>query len=206
MRALLIWLLQLVVPFSALEEAKARKRARQALRKIIFGKGTQLYSTAVIHNSSGKPERITLGEQVHIRGELLVFSFGGMIEIGAFSFVGSETRIWSAEKITIGSHVLISHQVTIVDTNSHEIDHLSRAGSFKKLVTEGQPRVKPDILTAPVIIEDHVWINFNVSILKGVRIGKGAIIAAGSVVTKDVAPFTMVGGNPARLIKTLDQP
>ncbi|MCZ8192279.1 MAG: DapH/DapD/GlmU-related protein, partial [Microcystis sp. LE19-338.1B] len=60
-----------------------------------------------------------------------------------------------------------------------------------------------DIQSAPVVIEDHVWIGFNVGILKGVTIGKGAIIGAGSVVTKDVEPFTVVAGNPAKIIKRL---
>ena len=55
---------------------------------------------------------------------------------------------------------------------------------------------------APVDIEDDVWIGFNAIILKGVTIGRGAVVAAGSVVTKNVAPFTVVGGNPARLIRS----
>ncbi|AKE63582.1 2,3,4,5-tetrahydropyridine-2,6-dicarboxylate N-acetyltransferase [Microcystis aeruginosa NIES-2549] len=60
-----------------------------------------------------------------------------------------------------------------------------------------------DIKSAPVVIEDHVWIGFNVAILKRVTIGKGAIIGAGSVVTQDVEPFTVVAGNPAKIIKRL---
>ena len=60
-----------------------------------------------------------------------------------------------------------------------------------------------DIQSAPVVIEDQVRIGFNVAILKGVTIGKGAIIEAGSVVTKDVEPFTVVAGNPAKIIKRL---
>ena len=60
-----------------------------------------------------------------------------------------------------------------------------------------------DIKSAPVVIEDHVWIGFNVAILKRVTIGKGAIIGAGSVVTQDVEPFTVVAGNPAKIIKQL---
>nr|WP_287744653.1 hypothetical protein [Microcystis sp. M169S2] len=60
-----------------------------------------------------------------------------------------------------------------------------------------------DIKSAPVVIEDHVWSGFNVAILKRVRIGKGAIIGAGSVVTQDVEPFTIVAGNPAKIIKRL---
>jgi len=59
---------------------------------------------------------------------------------------------------------------------------------------------------APIHISDKVWIGFNVIILKGVNIGEGAIIAAGSVVTKDVPAWTLVGGNPARVIKQLEHP
>ncbi|NVO02172.1 MAG: hypothetical protein HXX09_05670 [Bacteroidetes bacterium] len=67
----------------------------------------------------------------------------------------------------------------------------------------GIRKEKENIITAPIIINDFVWINFNAIILKGVTIGEGAIIAAGAVVTKDVPPFTLVGGNPARVIKQL---
>jgi acetyltransferase-like isoleucine patch superfamily enzyme len=69
----------------------------------------------------------------------------------------------------------------------------------------GHPKEITNVDSAPIIIEDHVWISFNSIILKGVTIGKGAIIAAGSVVTKDVAPFTLVAGNPAKLIKHLQE-
>jgi acetyltransferase-like isoleucine patch superfamily enzyme len=56
---------------------------------------------------------------------------------------------------------------------------------------------------SPVVIEDKVWIGFNVIILKGVRVGEGAVVAAGSVVTKDVPPYCVVAGNPAHVVKEL---
>lgn len=59
------------------------------------------------------------------------------------------------------------------------------------------------VVMGPVRIEDHAWVGFNVIILKGVTIGEGAIVAAGSVVTKDVPAFTVVAGNPARVIREL---
>ena len=61
-----------------------------------------------------------------------------------------------------------------------------------------------EISKAPIIIEDDVWISFNATILKGVTIGKGAVIAANAVVTKDVEPYTVVAGNPAVLIKKIE--
>jgi len=57
---------------------------------------------------------------------------------------------------------------------------------------------------APIIVEDDVWLATRVTILKGVRIGRGSVVAAGAVVTKDVAPYTLVGGVPARLIRSLN--
>ena len=68
----------------------------------------------------------------------------------------------------------------------------------------GHPKEKGNVVTAPIIIEDYAWISYNVSILKGVKIGKGSIVAAGSVVTKDTPPFSIVAGNPAKVIKQLD--
>jgi len=70
----------------------------------------------------------------------------------------------------------------------------------------GHPIEKAGIETGMINIADNVWISFGVTILKNVSIGKGAIIAASSVVTKDVPPFTVVAGNPAKVVKQLKQP
>lgn len=148
--------------------------------------------------------KISIANKSVVEGELLVFNYGGKITIGSSSYVGSGSRIWSGEEILIGNNVLISHNVNISDTNAHEIDHIERAQRFEDLMKNGHPTDKTSIQTAPIIIEDHAWINFNAIILKGVTIGRGAIVAAGAVVTKDVAPFTVVGGNPAKVIKELE--
>ena len=64
--------------------------------------------------------------------------------------------------------------------------------------------INTDIMNMPIVIEDHVWVGMNVMILKGVTIGEGAIIAAGSVVIKDIPENCIAGGNPCRVIKTID--
>jgi maltose O-acetyltransferase len=133
----------------------------------------------------------------------LVFPFGGKIQIGSNSYIGEGTRIWSAENIFIGNDVLISHNCNIIDTDSHEINYIERAERVKSIVATGHPSQKGTVQTAPIYISDHAWLSYNVSILKGVKIGKGAIVAAGSVVTKDVADFTVVAGNPAVFIKNI---
>ena len=139
-----------------------------------------------------------------IEGELLIFASSGRITIGDYCFIGKDSRIWSAVELKIGDRVLISHNVNIHDTNTHPLAAKDRHTEFKEMV-DGPPfRQLFEIGKAPVTIEDDVWIGFNSTILKGVTIGRGAIVAAGSLVTKDVPPFTLVGGNPAQVIRKLD--
>ena len=88
--------------------------------------------------------------------------------------------------------------------NCHEIDYLERAESQKIIFENGYSSQKGSVKTAPIVIGNNVWINFNSYIRKGVRIGDGAIIGACSVVTKDVEPFTLVAGNPAKIVRKLD--
>lgn len=177
--------------------------ASKASKRWTFNGSGNFYSTSRVVNFQMKPEKIKIGENSHIRGELLVLAYGGEISIGSNCFVGEGSRIWSGDKVTIGNDILISHNVNIIDTNSHELDHLERAHGYLDLFTKGYPTEKGSIETKPIVIEDYAWINFNATILKGVTIGKGAIVAAGSVVTKDVEPFTIVGGNPAKEIKKI---
>ena len=161
------------------------------------------YYDSEIKNMQNNPANIIVGNGTHIRGELLLFAYGGEIKIGNDCYIGDHTRIWSGEKIIIGNDVLISHNVSIADTNAHEIDAEERAEGFRNIFNSGFPKVKGNIKTTPIYIGDHAWINFNAIILKGVTIGEGAIVAAGSVVTKNVAPYTLVAGNPATVKKYL---
>ena len=97
------------------------------------------------------------------------------------SFINSDAKIRCHKSITIGDDCAISHDFTIMDSNAHYING--------------------DNKTKAVIIENHVWIGTRVTVLSGVTIGEGAVIAAGSVVTKDVPAHTLVGGNPAKVLK-----
>jgi len=149
---------------------------------------------------------IQIGENTVIIGELVIFPYGVKIEIGKNCYIGEKTRIRSANSIKIGNEVIISDDVNIYDTDAHSLNYVLRQKEFMEVVILNN-LIKDakylDIQSAPVVIEDHVWIGFNVAILKGVTIGKGAIIGAGSVVTKDVESFTIVAGNPAKIIKRL---
>ena len=94
--------------------------------------------------------------------------------------------------ITIGHGVVISERVVIRDSDNHAIISTENG----ELKSDEKPAA------APIVIQDHVWLGMNAVVLKGVTIGEGAIVAAGSVVTKDVPPHCLVAGVPAKVVKT----
>lgn len=165
----------------------------------------KLLSNATVENLSGNPELIKIGENSVIRGQLRVFPHAGKIQIGKDCYLGEDTRIWSADSITIGNRVFISHNVNIHDTNSHSIDKDFRYQHFVALMSNDSLQAKDfDIKSKFINIEDDVWIGFNSTILKGVTIGRGSIVGACSVVTKNVPPLVIVAGNPARVVKSVE--
>ncbi len=165
----------------------------------------KLLPLAVVENLSGNPQLINVGENSVIRGQLFVFAHSGKIELGKDCYVGEGTRIWSAASIGIGNRVFISHNVNIHDTNSHSIDPIPRYNHFLVIMSTGHPTTNDfDIQSESILIEDDVWIGFNSTILKGVKIGKGSIVAACSVVTKNVPEFVIVAGNPAKVVKEIN--
>jgi acetyltransferase-like isoleucine patch superfamily enzyme len=167
-----------------------------------IGKNSVIHEEAEIANYLNDKSKITIGEHSHIRGQLLLFAHGGNIRIGDYCYIGKNSYIWSAKNITIGNRVLISHNCNIFDSDTHPIDAKKRHEHCKQIITTGHPRIC-DLNEDPVIIEDDAWIGANSIILKGLTLGKGAVVGAGSVVTADVPPFTLVAGNPARLVKKI---
>lgn len=115
------------------------------------------------------------------------FGSGAMISIGDYSGIGIDCRINGP--VSIGRHVMMGPDVTIV-ARGHQFDR-----------TDIPMRLQDDAIPKPVIIDDDVWIGTRVILLPGVHIGTGAIIGAGSVVTKNVEAYAIVGGNPAQVIK-----
>ncbi|SHG93450.1 Acetyltransferase (isoleucine patch superfamily) [Flavobacterium defluvii] len=166
----------------------------------LIGENTRIFNEAGIHNNLGDRTKIVLGNNCDIRGELLIFGHGGEIIIGDYSFIGERTKIWSAKKISIGNRVLISHNVNIHDNNSHPLDSKLRHEDFKYITAFGLKK-ESDLNEKEIIIEDDVWIGFNSTIMKGVKIGKGAIIAANTIITKDVPEYAVCAGNPMQIIK-----
>jgi len=147
--------------------------------------------------------RLTIGANTLMEGDVFFDKDNARVSIGARSFIGGASRIVAAVSVTIGSDVLVSWGVSIVDHNSHAMRFSERSNDVMAW-REGK-KDWTNVKTAPVVIGDKAWIGFNAIILKGVIVGEGAIVGAGSVVTKDVAPWTVVAGNPAKLIRELPE-
>jgi len=172
-------------------------------RMLIVPASTEIAAEAELFNHARR-EHFAIGEFGWIRGELYVTHPRGRLEIGHHVVIGRQTRIWASLEIRIGNFVKIAHAVDIHDSDSHPLDARLRRQDAEAFCERREPPDVYRVEAAPVRIEDCAWICFKASILKGVTIGRGAIVAAGAVVTKDVAPYTMVAGNPARFVKRLE--
>ena len=149
----------------------------------------------------GRKENVKLGKHVVIDGTLECYERGVLL-VGDYSFVG-RSRIFAAQKVDIGKGVLISDNVIILDSDLHSLSASKRFTEAEAWSKGKFPNVYDGIPSEPVVISDYVWIGANSVVLKGVTIGEGAIVGAGSVVTKDVPPYTIVAGNPAQIIREI---
>lgn len=137
----------------------------------------------------------------NLRGCIVTEREKSVIEIG--HHVGmSSPCLWAREKITIGNFVNIGGDCIIMDSDAHNLDW--RIRDSQVMVAPGVSLDGQTAKCAPIVIEDHVLIGARSIILKGVTIGHGAVIGAGSVVVKDVPANCIVAGNPCKVIKKLD--
>lgn len=153
---------------------------------------------------------VEIGEESQLFGSLVVQRHGAHIRIGSRTQIGAST-LMAIESITVGDDVLIAWGVTILDNDSHSLtwqerrSDVAQCGRDYHATPEDWARGKDwsVVRAAPIAIGNKAWIGFGVSILKGVTIGEGAVVGAGSVVTRDVPPWTLVAGNPARIVREL---
>lgn len=148
----------------------------------------------------GRAACLEIGDDSLINASIYFDRPDAKVNIGDRTFIG-KSIIVAAENVRIGSDVLISWDVTIVDHDSHALAFEDRSSDVLDWSKGHKDWSK--VAVRPVVIGDKAWIGFGVKILKGVTIGEGAVIAAGSVVTRDVPPRHVVGGNPARIIREL---
>lgn len=121
------------------------------------------------------------------------------ISVGKDSYGYLEVYDWGSEKeeLRVGNYVSIANGVKFILGGNHNYNSLL---TYPIKVTKFNEKVEA-YSNGPIIIEDDVWIGMDSIIMSGVKIGKGAVIAAGSVVTKNIPPYAIVGGNPSKVIK-----
>jgi acetyltransferase-like isoleucine patch superfamily enzyme len=144
-------------------------------------------------------DALTIGAHSTMDGVHFATGENGRIRIGDYCYFTSVVLLCELE-MQIGNYVVIGWNTTIADTDFHPVAAAQRIADAIACSPLGKGKSRPPILKRPVIIEDDVWIGPNVTILKGVRIGAGAWIEAGSLVTRDVPARTRIMGNPAQEI------
>jgi acetyltransferase-like isoleucine patch superfamily enzyme len=162
--------------------------------------GRDVHTGIFIHFIQGKGELI-VGDGVTVSGKIGIafasrFSARPTLEIGDHTVIGHSCSFTVARRITVGRHCLLAAEVRVADSNGHSTDPASRLA--------GLPPRPEEI--RPVTIEDNVWIGTRAMIFPGVTIGEGSVVAAGSLVRRDVEPYTVVAGNPAVKVKDLERP
>lgn len=181
-------------------------RLKKAYKMLRFRKyasfGADLEISARSDCSAMQPGTITIGDHCRVFGRLQTQD-SGEIRIGNHSCVYLDSIIGSVSSIRIGDYVVISNHVHIYDNNNHPTDPQVRK-NMCIAGFDGDAWLWRHSDSAPIVIEDNVWIGEYAAVLKGVTIGTGAVVASHAVVTKDVPPYTIVAGNPARVVKELN--
>lgn len=176
---ILVWMIQLFPQFICLLQSRFYLRHAQTVGLVVCRSRPSLLVQGKLIIGNGT--RLWSGIQ---QTRLAVFG-GAVLSIGQNTFING-ARIAAKKHIVIGDHVHIAPDVVIMDSDFHDVESHHEEGGM-----------------AAIHIGNNAWIATRAMILKGVRIGEGAVVAAGSIVTRDVAPYTLVGGIPAKLIKHL---
>lgn len=191
-----------------------------ALRSILYRMILKMDGAAAIENNVRLrfADNIRLGHGVYLDQGTYLHATPGGIEIGARTIVmhGAVLHVYNfrnmpESRITIGSDSLVGEYSVIRGQGGVQIGDRVYTSPFTQIIAvnhvfddPNRPFVEQGITAQGIVIEDDVWLGAGAIITDGVRVGKGAVVAAGAVVTKDVPPHTVVGGVPAKSIKTID--
>jgi acetyltransferase-like isoleucine patch superfamily enzyme len=173
--------------------------------------GAVLAGCVVDARAGNVEERVSIGKNSVLSCRIVLERDVGNVSIGNDTYIGG-SQILCGKEISIGNNVLISWGCTICDHDSHSLHWRDRAEDVRQwregmlqdgLTGASKMKNWGVVEMAPITICDKVWLGMNVTVLKGVTIGEGAVVAAGSIVTKDVPPWSLMAGNPARVIREL---
>lgn len=186
-------------------------RLRFWIYDVEYGKNMRIYNHFYLRKAYGA--KVTIGDNFTLTSgnginplcraqRVMIYTDpGAVITIG--DSIGMSSPCLRAKKsITIGNHVKMGGDCILIDTDSHNLDWKIRCSD--ELAPDGRKIDHVTAKSAPIVIGDYVLIGARSTILKGVHIGEHSIIAAGSVVTKDIPADCIAGGNPAKVIKYLN--
>ena len=179
---------------------RGRWTAGEAPANVILGAGTLVTGDLAFKrfHSSLNPA-LVIGAHCTMDGVHFDLGKEARMEIGEYCYFTNAVLLCELE-VKIGNYVLIGWNATITDTDFHPIAPAQRIADAIACSPLGKGKPRPAVLRKPVVIEDDVWIGPNATILKGVRIGQGAVIEPGSMVTRDVPARARLMGNPAQII------
>jgi len=161
-------------------------------------------SYSFLHFRSEVPEAVRLGHATTVYlGSMFDLGPRARVRVGQFTLVTGAWIICDAE-VEIGDYCLIAWNVVLMDTYRASLDFAARRRELEQLPARGLRRFIADTPARPIRIGRNVWIGFDCCVLPGVTIGDGAVVGARSVVAEDVPPYTIVAGNPARVIRQIE--
>lgn len=190
------------------------KRTR-VLRALGYDLGSLLLGTEfrVVAGALSR-ERLVLGTDSVLDGSLILERDDvGSIRLGDRVHLGGRTKLISIDSIVIEDDVTLAWDCTVYDHDSHPLAWEDRAADTPREIEDWKAGRSPiagkdwsKVRHAPIRICRRAWLGFGVTVLKGVTIGEGAVVGAMSVVTRDVPPYAVVAGNPARIVRMLERP
>jgi maltose O-acetyltransferase len=162
-------------------------RARWQLRRCdVLPSNVRLRGRVFVENRG----RIEIGDKVRIEARTVPVEMvawqGATLRIGRGTFINYGVSLSAHREVTIGENCLIGNYSVIMDSDYHDLRDRNMPGQ-----------------ASPVVIEDDVWLGLRVTVLKGVRIGRGSVVGAGSVVTQDIPPRSVAFGVPATVVRTI---
>lgn len=166
---------------------------------ITCGEDSVITAKIKLRNELGK---VSVGAKCTLAGNYYLNTEGSNLDIGDNVWVGGKTIIECTVGIRIQNDVLISYECILQDSNAHSLNLSERINDNIEWDRLGKKNWEIPI-SSPILIGRGCWLGARVIVLKGVQLGEGCIVGAGAVVTKSFAPWSVIAGNPAKLIRTL---
>jgi len=192
------------------------RRLRPARKPVVINKLLELKKNGNLvsqHNSdidslniyfyeldNGYPN-VSVGAECFLENNITIYQRNSKVKIGDRVYLGPNTNLNCYSEIEIGDDVMFAWGCTVMDTNAHALTWMHRVNDVIDWKKGWQAKDWSNVESKKIKIGNKCWIGFNSIILKGVELGEGCVVAAGSVVTKSFSPYSVIGGNPAVFIK-----